>query len=52
MHRKPSENKFENYENDAEVMMNIARSEIKSLITENVDLIYAERTETETQSQI
>lgn len=45
MHKKSSGNEFENYENDADVMEKIARSEIIGLPAEEVDWNYAEGTQ-------
>lgn len=52
MHITPSENDFENYGNDADVVMNIARSEIKGLESEEADRVYAGRTPLEVRTQI
>lgn len=52
MHSTPSRNKFENYGNDAAVMMTIARSKVNGLISDFVDRVYSERTQAEVQTQI
>lgn len=52
MQQKSSDTKYENYGNDANIVMIIARSEIKDLIAEKVDSLYAERTWTEEKTQI
>lgn len=52
MHRKTSEVQRVNYGCDADVMMTIASDEIKGLIFEKVDGIYAEQTPAEGQTHI
>lgn len=52
VHVTPSRNELENYGNDAEVMMDIARSEIKCSISEEADSIFTDRTQAESQTQI
>lgn len=52
MHTTPLEDESVNYSRDADILMNITNSEIKSLNAEEVNIIYAERTEVEVQTQI
>lgn len=52
MHSTPSENSLENYENDANVMETIAKTEIKEMVAEESNRNYAERTQAKVQTKI
>lgn len=52
MHTTLSEDKRDNYGNNADVLMKIAKSEIKGLIAEKVNRIFVEGTQAEIQNQV
>lgn len=52
MHATPSKDKLENYRNDTEVMMMIAKSKVKGFIAERFNRMYAERTQEKGQTQV
>lgn len=52
IHTKPLKNDHESNGDDTDVMLTIARTEIRDLIAEKVDLIYEKRTQAEVQDQI
>lgn len=52
IHTTPSEDEFKNYGSNADVMVTLARSNIKRLIAEKVDRNYPKRTQAEVRNQI
>lgn len=52
MPTNPSEEERDNYGNDADVVMTIARSDVNGLIAEKGDFTYAERTQAKFVTQI